>query len=127
MSAGTNTSAHPHPYPEATYYETYSEDDDRPYSSENAESLVTQDGRRSTILMTSTASMTHSPELPHSSRPDGRSNPDPSPRGNPVVQPPSLEASWINAEPFDEFIREISDFVASVSKGRTNIEVRHEM
>jgi len=35
----------------------------------------------------------------------------------------ALEPSWINAEPFDEFIREISDFIIRTTKGRTNIEV----
>lgn len=117
----TSTGIHPGAYPEATYYETYSEDDDVPHPHENTETLR----RRS--AMTSTAAMTHSPELAHSSRPDGRGNPDPASRGIPAVQPPPLEASWINAEPFDEFIREISDFVASVSKGRTNIEVRYRI
>lgn len=45
----------------------------------------------------------------------------------PATQPLPLEASWINAEPFDEFIREISDFIATVSKGHTHVEVRQNL
>ena len=35
----------------------------------------------------------------------------------------ALEPSWINAEPFDEFVREISDFIIGATRGRTNVEV----
>jgi hypothetical protein len=35
----------------------------------------------------------------------------------------ALEPSWINAEPFDEFIREISDFIIGATRGRMNVEV----
>ncbi|KAF8315577.1 mRNA capping enzyme [Clavulina sp. PMI_390] len=38
--------------------------------------------------------------------------------------PPPLEPSWINAEPVDEFVRDIGDFIASHAKGRSHIEVK---
>lgn len=38
-------------------------------------------------------------------------------------RPPALEASWINAEPFDEFIRQIVDFLLQTTRDHTNVEV----
>lgn len=92
-----------HPYPEAGYHDNYSDNEGGPsHSGEPG-------GAKRKRLSDPTS-------------PNAR----PTPRSHPASAPLSrdaLEASWINAEPFDEFIREIGDFIAEVSRGYSNIEV----
>lgn len=131
----TTTSAYLRDYPEAVYYDTYSEDED-----ENASRSVPRrrfiDPEHSAMTESAAA---RSPKSTTSGRPNGFNIGDSSSLratgtstghgpSSSITDPPQLEASWINAEPFDEFIREVCNFIMGVSKGRTNIEVwRHSL
>ena len=123
------TMAAEHRYAEAGYHEQYSEDEDmgegpsaittaatspldgetpssrNPTSSSSSfvrhNSNVNSEGRSTTTATTTTTTTTTN------------------------LTKRSLEPSWINAEPFDEFIREISEFIVKTTRGRTNVEVRN--
>lgn len=91
-----------HPYPEAGYHDEYSDEDSVPSQANGSGEPASKRKRVS------------NPPSPRTH----------TARARPVLSPRDhLEASWINAEPFDEFIRGVADFIAENSRGRNNIEV----
>src|SRR5258708_31819468 len=125
-----------HPFPEATYHDNYSEDEeDDPNSSKKGEEDDSEDG--DFVKHPQEPITTLQP--PHKKRrlsleERGPSNvQNESPRLDITISPlnsPSraadtaLEPSIINAEPIDEFIREIADWMAYQCRGKRNIEAR---
>ena len=128
-----------HPFPEATYHDNYSEDeedDPNPSKEEGGE----DDSEDDDFVKHPQDPVVALQAPPHKKRRLSSEEGGPSvmssksPRLDTTVDPlhsslpgpanTALEPSIINAEPIDDFIREIADWMAYQCRGKQNIEAR---
>jgi len=109
---------------EASYHERYSEDDIEDNPSTNPLDNETARNPQSRLRHNAEGRLPY--HLEDSTRAECQINPRTQTQtevSHRQGKPRALEPSWINAEPIDEFIREIGDFIIRATKGRTNVEV----
>ncbi|KAG9008776.1 mRNA-capping enzyme subunit beta [Tulasnella sp. JGI-2019a] len=135
-----------HPPPEATYYEEYSDPEDDEKQSNGAvgteegndedEDFISRPRRDSSpapipfeLSQVAAGSKRKAPTHPspdtggRAATNGGHQGPIMDPSASKRHKPEPLEPSILNAEPLDEFVLEIADWIHRVSLGKTNVEV----
>jgi len=122
QSSSSSTAAHQ--YKEATYYDEYSGDEDNvgaANSEQDGSDLVDSDESDDFLPPRPAPPATES--INKKRRLSPREDPNRPHQSEPAPGSQTLEPSIINAEPLDEFMREVADWIIQHTRGKQNVEI----
>ncbi|KDQ09861.1 hypothetical protein BOTBODRAFT_36676 [Botryobasidium botryosum FD-172 SS1] len=124
VQAGPSSTA-AHPFNEATYYDDYSGDEDNAgaANSEPEGSDIVDSDESDDFLPPRPAPPPAVEPTNKKRKLSPREDPNRLRQNEPLPEPQILEPSIINAEPLDEFMREVADWILQHTRGRQNIEI----